>query len=95
MEDDDAVDDDRMPDSPFMEDDDGVDDDDATMEHTAGEAVNACLAMCSDDVLLSDTQECLDWHAPSISDSEAQVRGHFSLVLYKPDSRPDSVSRIR
>ena len=81
---------------PFMDDDDeAVDDDDATMEHTAGEVVNACLARWSDDVLLSDTQECLEWHAPSISDSEAQVRGDFSLVLYKPDSRPDSVSRIR
>ena len=78
-----------------MEDDDAVDDDDATMEDTAGEVVNACLAMWSDDVLLSDTQECLDWHAPSISDSEAQVRGDFSLVLYKPDYRPDLVSRIR
>ena len=78
-----------------MEDDGAVDDDDATMEDTAGEVVNACLEVWSDDVLLSDTQECLDWHAPSISDSEAQVRGHFSLVLYKPDSRPDSVSRIR
>jgi len=64
-----------------MEDDDAVDDDDATMEDTAGEAVNACLAMCSDDVLLSDTQECLDWHAPSISDSEAQVRGDLYLFL--------------
>ena len=64
-----------------MEDDDAVGDDDATTEDTAEEVVNACLARCSDDVALSDTQECLDWHTPSISDSEAQVRGDLYLFL--------------
>jgi hypothetical protein len=64
-----------------MEDDGAVGDDDAAMGGTAEEVVNACLARCSGDVALSDTQECLDWHTPSISDSEALVRGYLYLLF--------------
>jgi hypothetical protein len=69
-----------------MDDDDQVNNDDATMvaggeDFVEEDAVQACLARCSDDVTLAHSQEHLDWHTSSISDSEAQVRCHFCPLL--------------
>ena len=63
------------PDAQFVEyDGDEIDhEDDPLQDGVPWEVVDANLATCSDDVTLSLEQEYLEWHTPTLSDSEAQV----------------------